>query len=59
MHFGRYRIWIVGVVVVAIVALIIYFSGAWASHPLDIPCQDGTWDAAQQTCIPDPNLGAG
>jgi len=22
----------------------------------DIPCQDGTWDEARQTCVPDPAL---
>jgi hypothetical protein len=37
--------------VILIIAWVILGSGG-----IDIPCQDGHWDEAQNTCIPDPSV---
>jgi hypothetical protein len=44
--------WIVGFCAVLVIALGAIWYGL-TRLDFDIPCQDGTWSEAQQTCIPD------
>jgi hypothetical protein len=50
--------WVLVLVTVLAVILVIV-EVVWVSTTLDgidIPCQDGHWDEAQNTCIPDPSV---
>lgn len=45
------RLVVIGMAV-ALVAFVALLTVAFLTEFATVPCQDGTWDAARQTCIP-------